>query len=91
MEEKITKIMKEILIKKDEETLYTTTDKTTIKYDTKNEFIFVSNNKEDLTNVNYTNYCDPSLYTNIDMYDLECLEDYSNEELETIYNILKQF
>jgi hypothetical protein len=92
--------MKEELIKRITETMVNISKTTnedsilangqdfTIKYDIKNEFVFVSLSNEDLTDVCYTTYCDPALYSDVSMYDLECLNDYSLSDLEVICDLL---
>ena len=88
MIEKITNIMKEIISNNDNDELYGNGEDFTVKYDTKNEFIFVSLSGEDLKNATYTTYCDPTLFEDVSMYDLECLDDYDDNDLQTIYDLL---
>lgn len=88
MIEKITNIMKEIILNNDKDEVYGIGEDFTIKYDIKNEFIFVSLSMEDLKDANYSTYCDHSLYNDVSMYDLECLYDYDDNDLQIIYNLL---
>lgn len=88
MIEKITNIMKEIVSNNDKDEIYGNGEDFTVKYDTKNEFIFVSLSKEDLKSANYSTYCDPTLYNDVSMYDLECLDNYDDNDLRHIYDLL---
>ena len=80
--------MKEIITNNKSEELYLKDKDYTLKYDVKNEFLFISLSCEDLTNATYTTYCDPSIFDDVSMYDLECLEDYSENDLNNIYDLL---
>jgi hypothetical protein len=86
--EKITNIMKEIILNNDKDEIYGSGKDFTVKYDTKNEFLFVSLSKEDLKDACYSTYCDPTLYSDVSMYDLECLDDYDDNDLQIIYDLL---
>lgn len=88
MIERITNVMKEIILKNKNTEIYGEYRDYTVKYDTKNEFIFVSLSKENLKDTSYTTYCDPTLYSDVSMYDLECLDDYSDNDLQLIYDLL---
>lgn len=88
--EKITTNMKN-LVKTGKDTLYLSTNDFTAKYDIESEFIFISLSCEDLKEACYTTYCDPTLFEDVSMYDLECLEDYDDSDLNNIYNLLERF
>lgn len=57
------------------------------KFDFENEFLFITTSNENLSTLNYDNYCE---YENFKLYDLWELDDLSSYELRKIYELLKE-